>query len=115
MRLELKGTDIFVSLIEPGPITSDFRKNALAKFIKNIDTKNSSHAFSYKEKLKGLQSEEQVPFTLGSEAVLEVLIDALEAKKPKARYRVTKPTKLFSFLKRILSTNALDFVLNKVD
>ncbi|MEE8624625.1 MAG: SDR family NAD(P)-dependent oxidoreductase, partial [Acidiferrobacterales bacterium] len=32
LRLELRGTGIYVSLIEPGPIQSDFRKNAYAAF-----------------------------------------------------------------------------------
>ncbi len=115
MRLELDGTNIFVSLIEPGPIRSDFRKNALAKFLHNIDRENSPHRESYQQKLKSLESKEDVPFTLGSDAVLKVLLHALEAEKPKARYRVTLPTKLFVFLKRVLSTYALDRVILKID
>jgi short-subunit dehydrogenase len=115
MRLELMDSNIFVSLIEPGPIKSDFRKNALAKFLENIDQENSVHTHEYKKKLKDLQSEEDAPFTLDSDAVLKVLLHSLESKRPKARYRVTTPTKLFAFFKRILSTNSLDFILRKVD
>jgi short-subunit dehydrogenase len=115
MRLELEGTNIFVSLIEPGPIRSDFRKNALAKFLQNIDRENSPHKESYQQKLKSLESKEDVPFTLGSDAVLKVLLHALESEKPKARYRVTFPTKLFAFLKRVLSTYGLDRVIRKID
>jgi short-subunit dehydrogenase len=115
MRLELEGTNIFVSLIEPGPIKSDFRKNALAKFLQNIDRKNSPHAIKYEKKLKSLQSDKDVPFTLQSDAVLKVLIHALESKRPKARYRVTLPTKLFAFLKRSVSTYTLDSIIKKVD
>ncbi|HIE56305.1 MAG TPA: SDR family NAD(P)-dependent oxidoreductase, partial [Chromatiaceae bacterium] len=36
LRLELVGTGIGVSLIEPGPIRSRFRENAYRKFIENI-------------------------------------------------------------------------------
>ncbi len=115
MRLELWGENIFVSLIEPGPIRSDFRKNALAKFMQNIDRENSVHKNEYKRKLEALKSENDVPFTLGADAVFKALIDALESKNPKARYRVTIPTKLFAFLKRVFSTKVLDFVLYKVD
>jgi len=115
LRLELDGSNIFVSLIEPGPIRSDFRKNALAKFLQNVDRTNSPHRESYEQKLKSLQSKEDVPFTLESDAVLKVLLYALESKKPKARYRVTFPTKLFGVLKRVLSTNALDRVIRKID
>jgi short-subunit dehydrogenase len=115
MRLELQESNIFVSLIEPGPIRSDFRKNALVKFIQNIDRKNSAHMKEYKEKLESLESDIDVPFTLDPDAVFKDLLHALESKKPKARYRVTFPTKLFAFLKRILSTYTLDFILRKVD
>ena len=115
MRLEFRGENIFVSLIEPGPIRSDFRKNALAMFIKNIDREDSIHSKEYEQKLKSLESEADVPFTLGSDAVFKALLHALESKKPKARYRVTFPTKLFAFLKRVFSTSVLDVVLRKVD
>ena len=36
LRLELKQTNIFVSLVEPGPITSRFRQNSLELFNKNM-------------------------------------------------------------------------------
>ena len=35
-------------------------------------------------------------------------IHAIEAKKPKARYGVTFPTKLFAILKRIFPTSWMD-------
>ena len=115
MRLELKGSNIFVSLIEPGPVRSDFRKNALSKFTQNIDQENTAYKAVYQDKLSSLQSTEDVPFTLGEDAVYDALLHALEAKIPKARYRVTKPTTIFWFLKRILSTTLLDKVLRKVE
>jgi len=115
MRLELKGSNIFVSLIEPGPVRSDFRKNALSKFTQNIDQENTAYKAVYQDKLSSLQSTEDVPFTLGEDAVYNALLHALEAKIPKARYRVTKPTTIFWFLKRILSTTLLDKVLRKVE
>ncbi len=115
LRLELQGSDIFVSLIEPGPIRSKFRQNALDKFRKNIDTENSYFKDEYKDKLKALESTEDAPFTLGEDSVYIALKEAIESKKPKARYRVTKPTTMFWFLKRVLSTNLLDKVLRKVD
>jgi len=115
LRLELMETDIHISLIEPGPIRSDFRKNALQKFLENIDRDNSPFKEEYVNKLASLQSEKDAPFTLGEESVYDVLVDALESKRPKARYRVTKPTSFFWFLKRILPTTALDKILRKVE
>ncbi len=115
MRLELTGTDIHISLIEPGPIRSDFRKNALQKFLENIDRDHSHFKEEYVNKLSSLQSDKDAPFTLGEDAVYTALLHALESKKPKARYRVTKPTTFFWFLKRVLSTRQLDKILRRVE
>ena len=115
LRLELEGSNIFLSLIEPGPIRSDFRKNALAKFQQNIDQEHSHFKALYKKKAASLKSTKDVPFTLGEEAVYKALKHALDAKTPKIRYRVTKPTSLFAILKRLLSSRLLDVALRKVE
>ncbi|VAW72243.1 Putative NAD(P)-dependent oxidoreductase EC-YbbO [hydrothermal vent metagenome] len=115
LRLELQGSGVYISLIEPGPITTNFRSNAVLQLRKNIDIENSLHADSYKETIKKLETKGPVaPFTLPPEAVLKRVIDALEKKRPAARYYVTFPTYLFGFLRRILSTRALDRLLIKV-
>ncbi|MEA2094051.1 MAG: SDR family NAD(P)-dependent oxidoreductase, partial [Pseudomonadota bacterium] len=43
LRLELRGTDIHVSLVEPGPIESRFRANAFAAYQHNINPETSVH------------------------------------------------------------------------
>jgi len=113
LRLELHKSGVEVVLIEPGPIRSAFRKNALAKFLANIDQENSAHKEIYEKTLARLQKTGDTPFTLGAEAVLEALLMAIEAKKPKARYAVTFPTKLFAWLKRFFSTKLMDYVARK--
>ncbi|MCB1934965.1 MAG: SDR family oxidoreductase [Nitrosomonas sp.] len=114
MRLELKGTNIHVCLIEPGPIASKFRQNAIRMLDKYVDIEKSIHRERYQEALKRLSKEgPAVPFTLPPEAVLKRVIHALESGKPQPRYYVTFPTYLFGILKRILSTRALDFLLGK--
>jgi NAD(P)-dependent dehydrogenase (short-subunit alcohol dehydrogenase family) len=114
LRLELKGTDIYVSLIEPGPIASQFRMNAVKALEKYVDIENSVHREKYQGVLTRLNKPgPAVPFTLPPEAVLKRAILALESDKPKPRYYVTFPTYLFGFLKRILSTRVLDAILAK--
>lgn len=113
LRLELHKSGVEVVLIEPGPIRSAFRKNALAKFLANIDQENSAHKEIYEKTLARLQKTGDAPFTLGAEAVLKALLMAIEAKKPKARYAVTFPTKLFAWLKRFFSTKLMDYVARK--
>ncbi len=114
LRLELRGSNIYVSLIEPGPIASQFRMNAVRALSNYIDTENSFHRERYQGVLNRLNKPgPAVPFTLPPEAVLKRVIDALEASRPQARYYVTFPTHLFGILKRILSTRALDILLAK--
>ncbi len=114
LRLELKGSGIHLSLIEPGPIESLFRKNAFDKFRENIDAENSFHRDQYQSMIRRLEKEgPAVPFTLPPEAVFEKLLHALENSRPKARYPVTFPTHLFAVLKRILPTGAMDWALLK--
>ena len=114
LRLELAGTGIRVSLIEPGPIRSRFRANAHAMFMKNIDWENSPHSTQYRNQIERLQKEgDAAPFTLGPEAVLNKVIHALESPHPRPRYYVTVPTYLFGYLKRLLSTRMLDRVMLK--
>jgi len=115
LRLELYGTNIHVSLIEPGPILSNFRENSYALYKKNIDPAHSFHQAAYQAMEDRLQKEgAAVPFTLPAKAVVDKVIHALEAKKPKIRYYVTFPTYLFAVLKRILPISWLDALLRKV-
>lgn len=114
LRLELRDTNIYVSLIEPGPIASQFRMNAVKALAKYIDIENSFHREKYQGVLARLNKPgPAVPFTLPPEAVLKRVIHALEAAEPQPRYYVTFPTYLFGILKRILSARTLDVLLAK--
>lgn len=114
LRLELKDTNIYISLIEPGPILSRFRANAVAALQQHIDIEHSVHREKYLGVLERLNKEgPAAPFTLPPEAVLKRVIHALEARKPRVRYYVTFPTYLFAFLKRLLSHRQLDYLLAK--
>ena len=115
LRHELYGTHIHISLIEPGPILSNFRQNSYALYKKNIDPTHSFHKEAYEAMETRLQKEgAAAAFTLPAKAVTEKVIHALEAKQPKMRYYVTFPTYLFAFLKRILPMSWLDTLLRKV-
>ena len=114
LRLELKNTNIYVSLIEPGPVTSRFRQNSLVLFNKNINSEKSRFHKNYQATISRLEAEgPAVPFTLGPEAVTKKVLNALESNHPNPRYYVTIPTYLFAYLKRLLPTNTLDKLLSK--
>ncbi|MEO9382946.1 SDR family NAD(P)-dependent oxidoreductase [Chromobacterium phragmitis] len=103
LRHELHGTGIHVALVEPGPIESRFRPNALARFLKNVDIDGSVHRDNYQKQLERLKKEDHAaPFTLPATAVAEAVWRAATSPRPRARYRVTFPTKLFWFLRRFL-------------
>lgn len=115
LRLELAGSGVYVSLVEPGPIASRFRDNAYRMYRKNIDPETSPHRETYQAmEARLLKEGPAVPFTLGPEAVVARVIHALEARRPRERYYVTFPTYLFGYLKRILPTRALDALVGKV-
>ncbi|WP_370278874.1 SDR family oxidoreductase [Pontibacterium sp.] len=118
LRQELHCSNIFVSLVEPGPITSKFRVNAYEAFKANIDTEHSAHKEVYAAVDRRLAKKDlergNDPFTLGPEAVVEKVVHALESKRPKPRYYVTFPTYLFAYLRRILSARWLDYILRRV-
>lgn len=114
LRLELRDTNIHVSLIEPGPIESRFRANAYAAYQRNIDREHSAHREYYARVEQRLAGSRPLPFTLPPEAVLKKVIHALEARRPKARYGVTFPTHLFAVLRRLLPARVLDRILSAV-
>jgi NAD(P)-dependent dehydrogenase (short-subunit alcohol dehydrogenase family) len=115
LRLELEGTGVYVSLIEPGPIESQFRKNALIALREHINIEKSRHHATYRGAIARLEkTKTTTPFTLGPEAVYQRVIHALEAKRPQARYYVTFPTYLVGFMKRILPARWLDKLLRKL-
>lgn len=114
LRMELDGTGVQVSLIEPGPILSDFRKNALHALQANIPVKQSRFTAHYQSAIQRLSKPgAAVPFTLGPDAVYKRLKHALESDNPKARYYVTLPTYIMGYLKRLLSTRLMDKILRR--
>jgi len=114
LRLELHNSNINISLIQPGPIETQFRATALKKFRQWIDEENSVHSQAYQQQIDRLQQESSNNrFVLPAEAIVEPLLHALESDHPKIRYPVTTPTKVFAVLRRILPTKWLDSILRK--
>jgi NAD(P)-dependent dehydrogenase (short-subunit alcohol dehydrogenase family) len=115
MRIEMKGSGIEIILIEPGPIATRIRENAIPHFEKWIDWKASARADLYlrlRGRLYGTKTKKDA-FELEPAAVTAKLVHALEARRPKARYYVTTPTYLMGFARRLLPTRALDWLIAK--
>ncbi len=115
LRIEMRGTGIDLILIEPGPIATKIRENAVAHFEKWVDWENSARRDQYVS-LRGRLYDKKIKkdaFELGPEAVTAKLIRALEDPRPKPRYYVTTPTYLMGALRRLLPTRALDWLIAK--
>lgn len=108
LRLELAGTGIHVSLIEPGPIRTRFVEHALAAAKANIDIAGSVHRARYEALIDGLAKGGKQTFKQEPEAVVTRLVHAVESPRPKARYFVTTPTYAAAFLRRVLPTRIMD-------
>lgn len=114
LRLEMRDTPIHVCLLEPGPITSDFRLNARKGFERWIDWESSARADQYRDSLRKrlyAAATGKDRFELPASAVTDRLIHALESPRPRPRYYVTTPTYLMGGLRRLLPTRALDWLV----
>lgn len=114
MRLELHGSGIHVSLIEPGPIESRFRANALAAFQRNVDSRGSVHEHLYRSVMGRLGAAGNAPFTLPAQALLKPVLHALESKRPRTRYAVTLPARVLPTIKRFLGDRTMDAILRRL-
>lgn len=116
LRLELRDTDIKVILIEPGPITSKIRENAIPMFERFVDWKKSALRQKYEDTLLKRLYESSGPdrFELPASAVTAKLAHAVEARRPRTRYYVTTPTYIAGYLRRILPTRTIDRILSDI-
>ena len=111
LRLEMRGTGIEVSLIEPGPITTEFRVNSAKQFERWIDWEASAR----KDEYVGLRARiynttARSPGELPASAVTRKLIHAVESRRPSPRYYVTLPTWFAGLTRRVLTTRAIDWL-----
>jgi NAD(P)-dependent dehydrogenase (short-subunit alcohol dehydrogenase family) len=113
LRVEMRGTGVKIILIEPGPISTRIRQNAIPHFERWINWQASPRAEQYRTRLIRRLYEDRGPdaFELPPAAVTAKLIRALESARPAPRYFVTTPTYLMNIARRILPTRALDWML----
>lgn len=114
MRLELLGSGVIVSTIEPGPITSKFVETALKNFDRNIDETKSNYKKAYENQRAKLSKGGSNRFKLPPDAVLEKLVHALESSAPKAHYYVTTPTYIMGLARRFLPQGLMDHFVNRI-
>ena len=115
LRLELRGSGIHVSLVNPGPVRSRFRDSSLANFDAWLDTSASVHRETY-ARLRaetGTRKDDQ-PFTVGPEVVARKITHALESRRPQARYYVALPAYMLATARCLLPASWLDTLLSRI-
>ncbi len=118
LRLELRGTGIAVSLIEPGPISTRIREKSRPRFERWIDWRGSVRRAEYEAvvlpRLYAPRPDAPDRFELPPAANTRRLVHALESRRPRARYRVTTATWLAEGMRRALPTRWRDAVLMRM-
>lgn len=115
LRRENRRGPVKFILIEPGPIDTRIRENAVPHFEKWIDWQASrKRAFYEKSFLPRLYrtTKRKDRFELPPSAVTKKLIHALESPRPRPRYFVTVPTYFAGMITRLLPTAWQDALLS---
>lgn len=111
-RVELRGTGVKVVLVEPGPITTTFSKNAEQSARQDLNVEGSRFSKRYERELKARRSERDPrPFSLPPEAAAKKIAKALTSPRPFKRYKVTLPAHLGAAMSRIAPDALIDWIL----
>ena len=112
MRMELWSSGVGVSLIEPGAIVTDFRKNAAAVAEDSLGNPDSVFGSTYERKVLRKKHKVATPdfFTRTPEEVAAKIRHALESTRPRRRYGVTPAAGLVAVLRRVAPDALLDTI-----
>jgi len=114
LRVEMSGSGVGVSLVNPGPIITEFRHNAVSKAGEHVNADDSSFGELYMNELverRDRQKKAYDPFSKPPEAVGAKILHALESGHPRRHYPVTLPAYLVAFLRRFAPTALTDALL----
>lgn len=113
-RMELAGGGISVSLVEPGPISSSFRRRTVSEATRGLEIRNSVFAAHYAKELSDVERTYSRPtdvFRQTPEAVAKKILHALESAYPRVRYPVTGAAWLGEFAARFFPSRFKDWIL----
>ncbi len=116
LRQECRGTNIHVSLLNPGPITSELRNNAHQIYQKQIAGQPSRHQHAYRKLEEAYFTPDQTTKRIQQppQAVVKKLLHALESPRPNIHYYVGWPAELMAIAQRLLPERTFDWLLSKI-
>jgi NAD(P)-dependent dehydrogenase (short-subunit alcohol dehydrogenase family) len=113
LRLEMYPFNVEVVLIEPGYIMTNFQEAAKELAQEYVDGAAASpYARVYSGALEGANSSRRESKTTPEDCA-RVMLEAIEASHPKARYLVTPLAKWVAFGRRVLPDTLLDSFLRR--
>lgn len=103
-RVELRGTGVGVILVEPGPITTEFRRTAARMVRENINSAGTDYSAYYEREVERRinLSKPESKMAKPPEAVARVIERALTSLNPRARYPVTLPAHVAPMLRKLM-------------
>ena len=113
LRMEVRPLGIDVVLIEPGFIPTGFQARAhelASEYVKNVE--RSAYAQLYKNYGRGYRKSAATA-TDTPEDCARVILRAVRAERPRARYTVTQRATMLSFAKRFLPDAFLDWRIGR--
>lgn len=115
MRVELTGTGIAVSLVEPGPIATRFGDNSTAAGRARLTDAPSRFREDYRRELgeEAEKTDRYRAFRLPPEAVAEKIRHAIESPRPRTRYPVTLVAHFGAFTARHAPDAVKDAVMRR--
>ncbi|MFN2386693.1 MAG: SDR family oxidoreductase [Thermoanaerobaculia bacterium] len=113
LRVEVAPFGIRVVVVEPGPIVTRFGQTARALVLPFLSRGGSPYADFYRDAERAMD----VDFQKGKrppEVVARIVLHAIEAEKPKTRYRITPMARVYIPLRRLLPDRFFDRQMKKV-
>jgi len=115
LRRELFDSGVSVTLIQPGPIETQFSKNLAQKTERYPSNPNSPFLSFYKELIEtrknGTAHRTAGAFMKPPEAVAEKIFRTLESRYPKRRVRITLPAYFGAFAHHFIPTAWVDALM----
>lgn len=116
LRIELRGSGIYVSTLNTGPVSSKFRVNSIPHFERWIDWEKSAIAERYRSELLPFLYEPgpPTPFDREPPAVTRRLIHAIESPRPRPRYLITPASHIAEAVSRFLPQSMSDAIAARI-
>jgi short-subunit dehydrogenase len=112
LRLELYPFGVEVILIEPGYIVTGIQQAAMELSGPYLKENASPYARLYANFLKSMTASRAASETTAEDCA-RVILEAMEAPRPKIRYPVTRLAFFAKWLKRLLSDRAVDAIMRR--